>query len=211
MNTNTGIDRLLKIAGPPLGAATLGVPQRTDGLRGQLSAMLSRVNGFYAFSSALHVFPEGRALDGHMGLEYWNSEQLWRREYEDMARGLFFFAEDVFGGQFALTASEVVTFDPETGATVTFAPTVQAWADALLRDFELYTGSSIAERWQRDHQPLQPGERLLPKLPFVLGGEFELDNLYPLDAIDGMKLRASIARQIRNLPEGTSIEFKIVE
>ena len=32
-----------------------------------------------------------------------------------LADGLFFFAEDVFGGQFAIRGEQVVTFDPETG------------------------------------------------------------------------------------------------
>ncbi len=54
------------------------------------------------------------------------------------------------------------------------------------------------------------GKRLLPKVPFILGGKFTVDNLYLLDSITGMKLRGDLARQIKNSPDGTKVTFKIV-
>jgi hypothetical protein len=45
----------------------------------------------------------------------------------------------------------------------------------------------------------------------VLGGEFAADNLCPLEAAKGMRFRAELATQIRDLPEGASVTFKIVE
>lgn len=43
----------------------------------------------------------------------------------------------------------------------------------------------------------------------MLGGEFVLDNLYLADAVEGMKLRADIASQIRDLPDGAQIKFSV--
>lgn len=55
------------------------------------------------------------------------------------------------------------------------------------------------------------GSRLLPKQLFVLGGSFDVDNLYALDAVKGMQLRAEIARQIRDLPDGTSVTLRLTD
>jgi hypothetical protein len=51
----------------------------------------------------------------------------------------------------------------------------------------------------------------MPKIPFVLGGKYSLDNLYALAAVSGMKTRGNIARQIKDLPDGSRVEFRIIE
>jgi hypothetical protein len=53
--------------------------------------------------------------------------------------------------------------------------------------------------------------RLIPKQPFVVGGDFKLDNLSAIEAERGMLLRANLATQIRDLPDGTKITFKITD
>lgn len=45
--------------------------------------------------------------------------------------------------------------------------------------------------------------------PFVMGGDFSLDNLYVADAVEGMRLRADIADKIKNLPDGTQVKFSL--
>jgi hypothetical protein len=87
--------------------------------------LLQSRNGFYAFESALHVFASGWAGD-ELSVEEWNSASLWRNAFDGMADGLVFFAEDLFGSQFALRNGEVVSFDPETGG-------VEHLADSMRR------------------------------------------------------------------------------
>jgi hypothetical protein len=67
-----------------------------------------------------------------------------------MTAGLFFFAEDVFGGQFAVTDDRVVTFDPETGVIVEIASSLEGWANVLLADPEFYTGSLLLTNGNSD-------------------------------------------------------------
>jgi hypothetical protein len=50
---------------------------------------------------------------------------------------------------------------------------------------------------------------VLLKVPFVLGGEFVLDNLYLAVAVEGMRFRADIASQIKELPDGAQIRLNI--
>ena len=197
----SALEKLVGIAGPP----TLGAPSS----HASLQALLSRKNGFYAFEGALHVFADGDP--GHeYGLEQWNSEASWRCEYEGLAGGVFF-AEDVFGAQFCLVDGVISSFDPETGTLESMARSLDEWASMILDDYPTLTGYPLAHEWQRAHGPLPRGHRLVPITPFVLGGAFAIENLHVLDAVEGMLFRASIARQIRDLPDGTAVRLEIVE
>ena len=172
--------------------------------------MLRRRNGFYAFEGALHVFAD-RVATGETGLERWNSRTLWRDQYADLTNGHFFFAEDIFGGQFSLWERGVCTWDPETGESELLADDVQEWAVAIVDDYEMLTGQPLAHAWQQANGPLALGDRLLPVRPFVLGGEFDVGNLRAVEAVSGMRIRGDVARQLRALPEGANVQLKYVE
>jgi hypothetical protein len=205
------IDKLLSIAGPPISSP---VEQKVDlgsALAGELVALiLNRTNGFYAFESALHVFPLG-ARSGSHGIDSWNAPELWRNSYDGMAEGLVFFAEDIFGGQFGIKDDAIYSFDPETGESSRLARSVDEWAGTILDDLEFMTGYPLAHQWQATNGPIASGDRLVPKRPFVLGGEYGLTNLIGLEAVKGMRFRGDLAVQIRDLPDGSSITFTIVD
>ena len=206
-------EKLLRIASPPLlkGPVRMPVAPAVGGARlAELRRLLERVNGFYAFESALHVLPAGQS-GGVMDLATWNAPELFRSHYGDLADDYLFFAEDIFGGQFALAGDAVVLFDPETGDVEEIGTDLEHWAARLLDDYAYLTGHPLAHAWQEAHGKLAPGVRLLPKRPFVLGGRFELDNLYALDAAQGMRLRGDLARQLRGLPDGAKVRFEIVD
>jgi hypothetical protein len=199
---------LLRIAGPAVVAAA----GSGDPLPGRLDELLESRNGFYAFESALHVLPQPAGPDpSTMDLGRWNDDALWRGGYGGLADGLTFFAEDLFGGQFALRDDDVVTFDPETGDVTRLAADLDGWAERLLEDYPLLTGQSLGHDWQALHGRLPAGMRLLPKRPFVLGGGYDVANLYALDATRGMRLRGELAVQLRDLPDGAMVRFKIVD
>ncbi len=172
-----------------------------------LAPLLRPRDGFYAFEGALHI----RSLLGNAlepGIVQWNSVELWRQQYADMAAGCLFFAEDIFGNQFCLRGGSVLTFDAETGTLEPLATDLESWAETILDDYGLWTGHRLAHEWQEIHGPLQAGLRLVPKLPFVLGGEYVVTNLYAMNAVESMRYRADIALQIRDAPDGTSVMLK---
>ncbi len=206
------LSKLASIAGPPLGEAALNLsewlgesPQDVE-----LAQLLAKRNGFFAFESALHVFHVGSEVVG-VSLGDWNAEDLWRAGYEGITDGLTFFAEDIFGHQFAIGSGGVYRFDPETGERERIAADLKEWALLILGDYKVETGYPLAHEWQRLHGPLPVGKRLVPKLPFVLGGEFSVDNLHAQDAVEAMCYRASIATQLRDLPDGATIRLQVVE
>jgi hypothetical protein len=203
---NSGLDQLLGIASPPIAQIS-----DVSAIPPELSELAKRRNGFYAFESSLHVFPCGSGPAEVMTLEAWNEDDLWKSTYKGMTDGLYFFAEDIFGGQFALGKDGIISFEPETGESRVISADLNSWASEIMSNYSVLVGWPIARDWQRVNGPIRPGQRLVPKKPFVLGGEYAINNLYALDATASMRLRGEIAVQIRDLPDGTTVTFTKVE
>jgi hypothetical protein len=211
---HSAIAKLISLGGEPLAGAI----DRNEadhylgkwGERGQeLAEMLDHKNGCYAFDGALLIRPFQRG-DAPLGIVEWNDESLWRNQYVEDLAGALFFAEDLFGGQFCIRDGEVWTFEPETGAFEQMSPTIGDWGLEILADSDLRTGRPLADEWRTKEHALQTGRRLLPKRPFVLEGKYEIDNLYSIGDVEGMRFRASIANQIRDVPDGSTVEIKLV-
>jgi hypothetical protein len=179
------------------------------GARGEeLVTLLSECNGFYAFDRALLVRSWWRDAPPR-GVQQWNDPVGWRSDFQfDLSRYLFF-AEDVFGLQFAIGDDAVAQFDPETGGVSQLAPSVREWLDLVAADHSTIAGSAFAREWCANHGPLQPGDRLVPKTPFVLGGSFSLENLTLVEELKAMRIRSAIANSIKDVPEGGEVVFRI--
>jgi hypothetical protein len=207
----TCVEKLLSISSEPLASS---IPDDWAMLEGyplgqELRGLLRRKNGFYAFESALHVFPLTSDATAEMDLEQWNSDSLWRREYQDLATGLLFFAEDLFQDQFCLSAHGVLRFKAETGETTLVADSIEKWAGILLNDYDYETAWPLARKWQVEHGPLPAGKRLMPTTPFFLGGAYLLENLWAGNSVEGMRFKADVAIQTRNLPDGTPVRLVV--
>lgn len=171
-------------------------------------SLMRRRNGFYGFESALHVFPlisESEEIDAIS----WNDKKLWSENYEGLTDSHFFFAEDAFGGQFSLNNQGIFTFDPETGESLKLCDTLLQWSEAILNDFNFLTGYSLAHEWQAVYGKIPAGQRLVPKTPFILGGDFSLENLHLQSSVAAMRYRASIAIQISGLPDGRTVKISV--
>lgn len=200
--THDPIARLLEIGSAPLERQeSVALPQGVAGaVIAELRALLRQKNGFYSFESALHVFPSGA---GAPSLEGWNVAS-WRRHYS-LPDGVLFFAQDLFGGQFAVMSTGVARFNPETGEVAPHSRTLSDWARRLLGDYNFETGWELAHEWQLQNGPLLPGHRLLPRVPFVLGGEYEPENLLAVAADVAMENWGRLYDQLSGVPEGTEV------
>ncbi|MBD8527242.1 SMI1/KNR4 family protein [Pseudomarimonas arenosa] len=180
------------------------IPARCAGL---VLPLLQRRNGFLAFESALQVFgvDQGAPFD----FVSWNRADGWRANYGELGAGLDFFAQDIFGGQYAVEESHIIKFDPETGERSRVAESMEGWAELILSDYDYETGYTLASEWQKEYRPLTFGERLYPKLPFVLGGEFETSNLWAATPEKVSGFRGYIAQQLHGRPDGTFIKLNL--
>jgi hypothetical protein len=200
------VAKLIEIAGPEIGRKYEGDPDEEDPLR-EVGEVLDRKNGFYALESALHVFPAGGVELPERSLQQWNSPGLWTACYPGGVADVFYFAEDIFGGQFGLLGSRVYSLDPETGEISQFSQNVRGWCVDLLERYNYATGYAIGHVWQEKHGALRPGHRLMPRIPFCLGGGFSADNVVPVESVASMRYRASIAKQINKMSDGVKIRF----
>lgn len=208
----TNIEKLLSISSEALGPTKpSGLPEfvREYASGTELFHVLEQKNGFYAFEFALHVFPLSN--DPTMGLQGWNAESLWRGNYGDLGEGLLFFAEDILQDQFCLRKAGpgVCRFHAETGQTTFMAESVEKWAGLILSGYETETGWPLVHEWQKKNGPLSFGQRLMPKTPFFLGGEYNIENLRPGNPLEGMRFKGELATQTRNLPDGAQVRPNI--
>jgi hypothetical protein len=207
----TSVEKLLSISSEPLAPEPRGFPEflKKYDLGSELFRMLEQKNGLYAFESALHVFP--LTGDPETGLEAWNAASLWRYEYQDLADGLLFFAEDALQDQFCLSEKEsgVFRFRSETGRTAFVANSIEHWAGVILADSRGETRWSFIHDWQSKNGPLPAGKRLLPKIPFFLGGEYNIENFWAGNPLEGMRLKGDLAVQTRDLPDGTKVRLNL--
>ena len=211
----TRTEKLLSISSEALGAKVDAIHEFLGkyALGAELFQMIEAKNGFYAFEHALHVFPLRSDITGTMTLEDWNSDTLWRNAYGGLADGFLFFAEDIFADQFCLSARQdgILRFSAETGETTLLAESIGRWAELLLSNYKGETGWTLAHEWQSKNGQLQFGQRLHPKIPFVLGGKYQLDNLYADDAVERMLFNGDLATQLKDLPDGAQIRLRVKE
>jgi hypothetical protein len=168
-------------------------------------------NGGLFWKGALLIRPERKAREAPLTVAEWNDNDLWKSQYDDICTNVTFFAEDVFGVQFGIEAGRVVQFDPETAGITTVAPTLVEWCHELCRDPDYYTGAPVLIAWERKNSPLQVGHRLVPRQLFMLGGDFNSDNMVCKTDVEGMRIRAQLWKLTRDLPDGQKVTFRVEE
>lgn len=208
----SSLDQLLDLASPALGGpvAADSAGKLGFGDEAPLRDLLQRRNGFYAFESALQVFAVADP-DAKPELLSWNMATGWQAAFEGLASGYLFFAQDLVGAQFCLRDGCVWRFDPETAEAARIARSLEEWAKTLLTDYRELVLWPLAHEWQLRHGPLVPGTRLVPKIPFVLGGDYAIENLYVADSERALRFYGHLATQLHDLPDGSKVRFEPIE
>lgn len=79
-------------------------------------------------------------------------------------------------------------------------------------DGNYITASSLLDDWQALHQrEIEPLHRLVPTLPFILGGEFVAENLHSVDREEAIGYLISVFSQTKELGDGTKVTLKVTE
>ena len=158
---------------------------------------------FYGQSLQIYGFPDTYAFH-----DIYNINALLKTEYGKIVNGLTSFGQDLFGNQFCfdIDGYNVVFFDSETGARENIASDFTRWLDVLSERLSYFTGINIWKAWQTNNQ-LDFDQRLCPKIPFVMGGEYKVDNLYASKFPAFVKAYANIARQVYDLPDGSQVKL----
>lgn len=174
----------------------------------KLGELLSWHGGFYAYNHGLHVF-EGCLTPKFHSLEAWNAPEAWIAEYKGLADGLFFFAEDTFGDQFAWDGEKVVRFLAETGEKEEFADDIDDWLHRIVANPEEELGLQTVEEWRAIHGSVLEGVHLFPRTPLVTGGSLDPLEIVMVDPFENMMFKGNLATQIADVPDGGQIELVV--
>ncbi len=203
MTRSPSLTQLLSVASPGVGPAAPALPA---GLPDALAPLWTQRNGWVAFWSALEVFGIGTRQGGP---DLATVDAELHAAFGELAAGHVAFGQDLFGVLMTWHEDHFCAFDPETAEHEPVAPDLEGWAAALLAEPEELVGSAFAFDWQERHGTLEPGERLVPLLPFALGGEYDDANLEPRGTLQALRERAALARVIAALPDGAEVEWPL--
>ncbi|MGH3998499.1 MAG: SMI1/KNR4 family protein, partial [Pseudonocardiaceae bacterium] len=153
------------------------------------------------------VFHVGsRGLGPELG--QWNEAATWKNSYGGLADGLFCFAQDLFGVQFAIADNaQLVRFDLETAERTVLGEALADWAAWLLADPDVHAAYRFATAWQDTFGALGHHQRLIPWRFFALGGDYSFDNVVAKDAVDCMRIRGPVAQQLRRQSKGVTVRL----
>lgn len=166
---------------------------------------LEIVNGGYFYNNSFHIYGISEKLDFH-DLRF--MDNFFHESYQEIVKGMKFFAEDVFGNPFAFLNNKVYLFTIETAEIECLAENFKDFIKLLYEDLDYLTGITLAaELSQNDNKSLTKGKRLSAKQPFIIGGEYKLNNLYLKDFKKNITYNSSIAKQVYNVPDGTKIKI----
>ena len=172
-------------------------------------SFLRSFNGGYFFDNALHIFGTAEETPHH-DLNYINN--LFRASFGELSKDIWFFAEDIFGNPYGFYDNNVILFNLETSDKEIVAKDFSGWLNEINNDINYYTGQSLAKELSEDDKfKLAYGKRLCAKYPFVMGGEYSIENLVLKDFENNIDYNSSIAKQIVNLPDGSSIKLDIIK
>ena len=157
-------------------------------------------SGLVAFDRALLIAPPGVVLE-------MVRKKLFVPFRIDVTTHLFAF--DLFGGMYGIEPDgSVVSVDAETGEQQDFARDLEGWVRLILEQPGSLLGAELGRAWQRLHGPLAPLERLVPRQPFVLGGEYSVSNLVRCPLQCAVELYGSLCEQLAASPDGTPVEVR---
>ena len=139
----------------------------------------------------------------------WNDPAGWKSNYGDIPIPGEVLAEGFLGDQYLLVDRLVVRWDPETGETEPTGMRLDEWIQAMREDASSQEPVWLLEAWEESNGPLPVTQHLAPKQPFVLGGAFEVDNLFATDANSDFAWRGQLALQIGDLPDGAEVKLHV--
>lgn len=192
------IHKLIKISSP--------ISESCDTqLRSDIEELYSDINGFIAFEGALLCLPIG--IDVDIEIMKFNTHKSWKSAYSKEIQDTLFFAADIFCHLFGLYKGIIVKFNPESGKLEKHSSNIEEWASIILSDYDYETGWSLAKSWQLENRAINVGERLLPKVPFAIGGEYEVNNLVDIDLNEAMNQYSKLFAQVKNIEKGELVNI----
>lgn len=209
----TDLDKLMARVDPLFKAPAFDASKLPQGmpLHASHKKLLERRNGGYFWGGALHVFGACDEPAFH-SLVRWNAPDGWRAPYGEDLDGVFFFAEDAFGDQFALDAKgHVLRLKAETGALEELADDFDQWLLIVVEATDELLGRGTFAAWASQNGRLEPGSQLQAFPPYLFAEDPDDVQLEAVDAFENMEFHAAIAAQLAAIPDGAAARIEVTD
>jgi hypothetical protein len=179
-----------------------------DELPGDLSALLSQVNGFVLRGGALHVRGAVSTPAWHSVRRYWTGEHALARMYGHILPSDVPFAQDCVGDQFFLREGRVWKLSAESDEAKGIELTLFAFLEACAADPMTLLSPRPLIAFREDGMELHPGQLLHVYPPYVMSTDSDR-SVRAIPAEEVILVHARLAAEIRDLPDGTSIRIVV--
>jgi hypothetical protein len=166
--------------------------------------ILSDMNGFILHEGALHVRGACLAPEWHSLRAAWHGPKAFHTLYDNVRPSDIPFAQDQVGDQFLIREGVVLRLSAETGEIGPLADSLQDFFSRVSSDIESFLNVGLGHR-------MQPGQLLHAYPPFCFQESGAGASLAPLPASEVILFHADLARQIRDIPDGGQVEFKVTD
>lgn len=171
----------------------------------KLSEILSLKNGFQAFGRAFRMLSADQNEQRNI--------LSWNRFIQNILNDdrFFFFADSVLGDGFCFFENKIFKYDFESGDLELMGESLLDFSRELIKEYNYYTGYSLLKEWEKANNiTLSFNQVLMPIMPFSLGGEFDISNLYQSDISIGITEKINLNNQIKTLNDGDVVKINLV-
>lgn len=197
---NTLTDNLDSLVAPPLKTSDIEFTPNDTGYR----SFLGEYNGGYFYQRALHFYGFDKTTNYHDILPINASIQKLYSNFS-FANGFFSFGCDALYNQYGFYNGSIVMLDIYSGEAEEISGSFNDFIVKLENESNYYTAKPLLAEYELRNGKLANGERLAAVIPFPLGGEFDIANLYTLPQDKLLEFAASIANQLKDLSDGSNV------
>lgn len=176
-----------------------------------LQALLEARNGFILFRGGFHVRGACSQPSWHSIGAAWLGSNAFHAGYRSVLVSDIPFAEEATGDQFLLRDGAVLRLSAETDEVSEVASSLSEFLEQLSRD---PVGSLLMEpflAFESEGGRLEPGQLLNVYPPFCFAEAADGVRYAAVPAAERHAFLANLAQQVRELPTGASVEFRIEE
>lgn len=192
--------------GPPLDDGDL-----LARLPANLAGLLLQINGFIQFHGGLHIRGVCREPAWHSLRDAWDGEAAFWRLYPEVSKTDVPFGEDCMGDQFLLRDGVTHKLAAETGEVESLKVGLREFFEAVAADPVEFLSLHPLLQHQQDGGQLEPGQLLAAYPPFCTTESADGVSLAAISAAERRRFLADLAAQLRDVPDGGQIVFRVVD
>ena len=190
----------MNISGITWQGESIDDPEILRELPPDLTRILKDINGFILHNGALHIRGASIKPEWHSLRTALRGPTAFHSLYEQVEATDAPFAQDQLGDQYLLRNDSVYRLSGETGEIEPLVDSLNDFFRAVAEDIETFLNIGLGHS-------MQPGQLLLAIPPFVVRTSDARASLKPVSAGEVILFHSDLARQIRDIPDGGSIEF----